>query len=331
MSQAVTADGLFMEYKGARGFHKYQPAVINYYIQYPNISGRKEYIMKNFLFLGGDLRAVYAAEELNKTYDCFAYGFELSSVRMNIRLLREPAPCGNLVLPLPACADGENINAPYSEKKIPFTVLPSLLKENGTVYAGKATDELRAFCAEHSMKLVDYLEREEFIVMNAVPTAEGALEIAVRERQTTIMSSKVVITGFGRVAKVLVRYFTALGADVIIAARKAQDLAWAEIMGCRSVPVSDMKEAVISADIIINTVPAPIFSRELSSLIRKDCLFIEVASVSGLSDYESAKAQGIKIVNAQGLPGKIAPVTAGKAIADTIRNIITESEVDGDE
>ena len=63
-----------------------------------------------------------------------------------------------------------------------------------------------------------------------------------------------------------------------------------------------------------------------SSKLNKNCLVIELASKPGGIDVEAAKEIEIKIVMAQGLPGKVAPVTAAKAIKDTIYNIIEELE-----
>lgn len=40
------------------------------------------------------------------------------------------------------------------------------------------------------IKTVDYFEREELNVLNAVPTAEGAVQIAMEEMASTIIWSK---------------------------------------------------------------------------------------------------------------------------------------------
>ena len=45
---------------------------------------------------------------------------------------------------------------------------------------------------------------------------------------------------------------------------------------------------------------------------------------SGGVDFEAAKAFGVKVIWALSLPGKIAPVTSGAIIKDTIMNIIKE-------
>ena len=49
--------------------------------------------------------------------------------------------------------------------------------------------------------------------------------------------------------------------------------------------------------------------------------------VSGGVDFEAAKEAGVKVIWALSLPGKTAPITAGKIIKDTILNILNELEV----
>ena len=130
------------------------------------------------------------------------------------------------------------------------------------------------------------------------------------------------ILGFGRIGKLCARYFTALGANVTVAARKPGDLAWISSLGYRAVCFADesaLTSALGSADVILNTAPAPVLTGERASAVRDDAVLIELASVPCTDG--TAK---FRTVSAGGLPGKTAPVTAGIIIADTIVNILTE-------
>ena len=49
--------------------------------------------------------------------------------------------------------------------------------------------------------LRDYFAREELAVANAVPTAEGAVQLAMEQMPVTIHGARVLITGFGRVGQ----------------------------------------------------------------------------------------------------------------------------------
>lgn len=162
------------------------------------------------------------------------------------------------------------------------------------------------------------------LFINSVPTSEGAIQIAMEELSTTIFGIKVLITGFGRIAKVMVKALTGLGADVSITARKYSDLAWAKIYGCKAVHISELTEHICEYDLVYNTVPAVILDEKKLSKLKDNCLLIDLASKPGGVDFETARKLGIKTIWALSLPGKVAPVTSGEIIADTICNILSE-------
>ena len=57
---------------------------------------------------------------------------------------------------------------------------------------------------------------------------------------------------------------------------------------------------------------------ERLGLLNKDALILDLASAPYGTDFEAAKELGIKAMTAPGLPGKTAPKTAGKLIAESI-------------
>lgn len=286
--------------------------------------------MNSFIFIGGDMRSIYAAQRLGKRYTCCAYGFDLPEQTADVHILREPTVCDCAVLPLPASLDGENINCPYrSETFMPigFDILKKTVKKGGTVFTSKSFPLLEKICREEGFALVNYFEREELTVLNAVPTAEGALEIALRELPFTIHGSDVLITGFGRIGRVLARDFSALGARVSVASRKYSDIAWTRVYGCEPVSLiaaGEFEQKLKKADLIINTAPANIFDRKRLMLIRRDTVMIDLASKISVEDLSLAEDVGVKVIWARSLPGKTAPVTAGEIIADTLENILAE-------
>jgi dipicolinate synthase subunit A len=134
----------------------------------------------------------------------------------------------------------------------------------------------------------------------------------------------ILVSGYGRIAKVLTRYLLALGANVTVCARKFSDIAWAKIMGCTAVLIDEIDKFLNNFDTIVNTVPAQLFNREKLMRLKNNCLIVDLASKTGISDMELAKSTGAKVIWALSLPGKVAPITAGHIIADTISNIIAE-------
>lgn len=146
----------------------------------------------------------------------------------------------------------------------------------------------------------------------------------MEEISTTIYGQKVLLTGFGRITKVMVKALTGLGADVSVTARKYSDLAWARIYGCKAIHISELDNYISDYSLIFNTVPAVILDEKKLSKLKHDCLLIDLASKPGGVDFDTARKLGIKVIWALSLPGKVAPVTSGEIIADTICNILTE-------
>ena len=85
-----------------------------------------------------------------------------------------------------------------------------------------------------------------------------------------------------------------------------------------------LPQAAAEADIIFNTVPAVILDKGVLSGLKRDCLVVDLASKPGGVDFETAKELGVQIIWALSLPGKVAPITAGDIIHDTVLNVLRE-------
>ena len=161
-------------------------------------------------------------------------------------------------------------------------------------------------------------------IPNAVPTAEGAIEIAITETPFTIHGSKSLVLGYGKIGKILSKDLYALGAQTYVEARKYADLAMIEGHGYEPLPLDNLKDHIHEFDIIFNTIPSLILDDEILTKVKKDALIIDLASKPGGIDFDAAKSYGLKVIWALSLPGKIAPVSSGAIIKDTIMNIIKE-------
>ena len=232
-----------------------------------------------------------------------------------------------LILPIPVTYDNVNINAPLSEMEISLEYVLNSISPDCIVLGGRISPDFEKCLLDRGMKYFDYYEREELIIKNAIPTAEGAIEIAMTEMPITIFGSRVLIVGYGRIGKMLASRFKALGARVTVSARKHKDFAWIEENGCDFIHTGDISSCIGSYDIIINTVPSTVIDKVALDKMRRDSLIIDLASKPGGVDFASAKELGRNVIWALSLPGKTAPITSGKIIKDTIVNILTEMEV----
>ncbi len=282
-----------------------------------------------FLITGGDLRQNFLAERLAKQ-GIKVYTLGMSEDRPAegctvIHSLGElPFAPDVVVLPLVASNDGETVNAPFSDKPILLKDVCKALKSSSLIVGGKLSDGICDIFRQAGLDHADYFDREELIIENCVPTAEGALQIAIENTPVTINGLKLMILGFGNVAKATARVFAALGAEVHIAARKQRDLAYARTLGYHAQEISSAINDPSGYDVVINTVPAVLLDREKLTKIGCDTLIIDLASKPGGVDFEAAAQLRLKVIWALSLPGKTAPVTSGHIIADTIINICRE-------
>ncbi|MCH5194497.1 MAG: dipicolinate synthase subunit DpsA [Oscillospiraceae bacterium] len=284
---------------------------------------------KTFLIAGGDLRFAALADVLSEHDRVYAVGFDRTAAMSDkvrtvdsAHSIPERADC--LILPLPVSADGVTVSAPFSGKSISLESLTHTIKENGIVFGGMISPEAEDLFKQKGMTVVDYSKREEFAVLNAVATAEGAVQVAMEELATTLSGRKILILGAGRIAKVLIDVLSGFHTKTTVAARKCSDLAWARVYGCEAVHIGKIDDVLDSFDVIFNTVPAVVLDESRLKKISKSCLVIDLASKPGGVDFDTAGMLGVRTIWLLSLPGKVAPVTSGEVIAGTIRNILSE-------
>ncbi|MEW6106328.1 MAG: dipicolinate synthase subunit DpsA [Bacillota bacterium] len=190
------------------------------------------------------------------------------------------------------------------------------------LFVGAARPRLKEFAARHGVTLVEVTEDDEVAIRNSIPTAEGAVQIAMEELPVTIHSCRAVVVGFGRVGITLARVLLALGARTTVAARNLAQLARAGEMGASTVHLSSLAQATSDADVVFNTVPAIVLTEEVLKGMKPGALIIDLASQPGGTDFQAAARYGIRTVHALGLPGKVAPRTAGAILAEALPQMI---------
>ncbi len=163
-------------------------------------------------------------------------------------------------------------------------------------------------------------------ITNALPTAEGAVQLAMEHLPITIHGARVLVVGFGRVGKLTAQRFAALGARVSVAARSCEQLARPQAMGYGAEHIAQRAGWLCGYDLVVNTGPSRVLGRPELEDVREDCLILDLASKPGGVDLACAGQLGLTVVWALSLPGKVAPVTAGAAIKSTIYNMLRERD-----
>ncbi len=273
--------------------------------------------IKRILIIGGDSRIKY----LGKALETDGFGVEtfLGDEPLKNAIDRADA----VVLGLPASKNDKTVDAPELKEDIFIKDLFKLVGKNKLLLAGKMSEGMKAVADVFGVRWVDYFMRDELEILNAIPTGEGAVQIAMEELPITIFGANALVTGFGKVAEPLCVMLKHLGANVTVCARRASQRAKARTMGMRAVDFSYLGELMADSDVVFNTVPEKIIgANEL--LTAKNTLIIDLASKPGGVDMDKAKDVGVKVIWALGLPGKVAPVTSGNIIKETILNIFSE-------
>ena len=268
-------------------------------------------------FLGGDARMAYLARLLAEDgYAVRAWG--LAGVEE--RKPAEAMAAERVVLPVPLEKDGR-----LNGTRLPLGELWKKLDAGQRVYAGAVSAGAREQAARLGLRLTDYYADEALAVKNAVPTAEGAIAAAMARMSVTLHGAPCLVIGFGRVGKLLARDLAALGAAVSVSARRFDDLAWIDALGCHALHTRRLAGKLGAFRAVFNTVPDMVLTAELLGELRRDCVLVELASRAGI-DAEAARALGLDHVKAGGLPGIAAPETAALALRETLYRIWEEEE-----
>ena len=281
--------------------------------------------INSFGIIGGDKRQLYCARSIaDDGCSVFLSGFDKSDSLMGLQNVDAEflaQRCEALILPLPVTTDGININTPLSDKKIRIDDSFIRLFDNKPIFCGMKNKLKSRYDLFKDIQLYDYSERDEFAVENAVPTSEGAIELAMHEYDGTINGARCLVTGYGRIGRVLSDMLIGIGAKVWVSARKKKDLAFIRAKGMNALPTSNLSG---NFDIIFNTVPYLVFDAHTLAKVAAGALVIDLASLPGGVDFEAAKRLSIKAVHALSIPGKSAPKAAGIIIKNAVYNIIEE-------
>lgn len=238
----------------------------------------------------------------------------------------EPSKLDAVILPITGTDMSGNIETVFSDKKIQIEKSWfKKLKNNTSVFTGITNDYLTSATTAANIALVPLLDRDDVAIYNSIPTAEGAIMMAFEETDYTIHSSRVVVVGFGRVGNTVANKFSALGAKVSVCARSIRDLARITEMGLHAIPLEKLSDHTHECDLLINTIPAPVVTKDAIQNLPPNGIIIDLASKPGGTDFDFAEKRGIKAILARSLPGIVAPRTAGKILADVITQILDET------
>lgn len=193
------------------------------------------------------------------------------------------------------------------------------------VLIGMTNDTVKSLAKAAGVNLQLIATREDVGILNAIPTAEGALQIAMEEMPITIHGCTSLVIGLGKCGLTLAWRLRALGSEVYGVTRSSEAIAKAQDLGVKTITYEELAEYLPTFDLLYNTVPSMILSKERIHLLKEDALIIDLASAPGGTDFDAAKSLGIQAMLCLGLPGKVAPKTSGQILGRVVPEMILEA------
>ena len=266
------------------------------------------------LILGGDERQRKLGKLfLRDGYDvtCFTDEYEPEKLRESLN------ESSAVILPLPVSRDGVTV---YSDKElqIPIETVIGEMNSEKTLFGGIIRDNLKEKLAETNIPFFDYYADEAFVSFNAYLTAQCALRLMLENTDEYLVSKRVLVTGFGRVAKALAALLKRCGLDVYVAARNETQKATAYALGYKVLDIYDLGSVIRIFDFTLNTVPRRVFGEREVSLMKEGALYIELASKPYGAKPGHFENHGKRYLPAASLPGKFCSQSAAEAIYRSI-------------
>lgn len=264
--------------------------------------------MNNIVIMGNDKRFTVMADILKKK------GFTVSFYKTLTTTF-----CDNdiVILPIPVTRDRIHLNTGPMGEPIGLEEIMPKLKNAKLVIGGVYENEY----------VTDIVKRDDFAYYNAVPTAEGAISLAINNTDITLWKAKVLVCGYGRVGKILVSRLLAFGCDLYVSARNNTDFSLLDSHSIKKLNTYQLEDYIENFDIVFNTVEAQVFNSSVLKNARKDTLFIELATANAGFDKKAVIENKINFLEAPSLPGKTAYKTAGEILSQTVLNILHEKNL----
>jgi dipicolinate synthase subunit A len=226
--------------------------------------------------------------------------------------------------PIPGLGADDELYAKYTTEKLRLT--SDVLKgaaPGALMFTCYSTPRMDEWAKVASVKIVPYGTDDALSIMHAVPTAEGAIRIAIENTDDTLLGMDVLCIGLGRVGVSVAQAFEGMKSRVSLAARNPAQLARAWAMNTVPIDLRQLQSQIGNFGLIVSSAAGRVLEKDLLELTRPDVVIIDLCSPPGSVDFEAAKALGRKTIWARGQAGR-APRRAGHDEWQVLMRILRE-------
>lgn len=281
--------------------------------------------MYDFGIIGGDIRQMYVAEYLAAAgYSVFCYGVENMSENGAKNIDDVLNNSDIIIAPIPYSKDGKNLSIRNSYKRIENWRFASMIPEGKIIFSGALSKDTIRIIKEKGGTPIDILCNPIVEKYNTIATAEGTIAEAIISHPGFIKDSMSVVLGYGKCGRQIADCLCAMGADVTVCARRSEIRAQAKEHGYEAIDFCELSHQIENFEYIFNTVPELVLDECVLRNVRENAIIIDIASMPGGVDFETAEKLNIRCRHCLGLPGKYCPGALAKIYVEQILDSINK-------
>ncbi|MCC6889226.1 MAG: hypothetical protein IT536_11890 [Hyphomicrobiales bacterium] len=213
--------------------------------------------------------------------------------------------------PIPGLGADDELYAKFTDEKLRLTTdMLEVAAPGALLMTCYSTPRLDAWAEAAAVRVIPYGDDDALAILHAVPTAEGAIRVAIENTDDTLLGMEVLCIGLGRVGISVAQAFEGMKSRVSLAARNPAQLARAWAMNARPIELRELKSHIGQFGLVVSSASGRVLHRDLLAATRPDVVIIDLCSPPGSVDFDAAKALGRKVIWARAQAGR-APRRAG--------------------
>lgn len=232
--------------------------------------------------------------------------------------VREKERCEKIyVLPIPVTKLDGN---PVVKQKLKQELINMTTRQlvDVKVFGGVFNTEWIEFLKEYQIPYWDFMKLPEVVEGNGWITAEATIAEVLQQGEHSICGQNVLVTGYGCCGEKIAKLFARLGANVIVAARRAEVRENVVKDGFQAICFEELAKNLIDISTVINTVPSLVLTEDCIRRMPRGSLIIDIASKPGGTDFEAARRYDVTAKLALGLPGIYTTSSSARLLKDAI-------------